>query len=110
VSLPFPLSLGVGRRALTCAGVYLNQARRSLFSKENNDGSGGDHAHLVRSKQDGVGRSPCCLPVGGDVHKPLVKGAFTNLCGFGLDFAVGRQLQGPEIPYLIIHSREQVVE
>jgi hypothetical protein len=48
--------------------------------------------------------------VGGDVHKPLVKGAFTNLCGFGLDFAVGRQLLGPEIPYLIIHSREQVVE
>jgi hypothetical protein len=30
------------------------------------------------------------------------KDTFTNPRGFGLDFAVGRQLQGPEVPYLIM--------
>src|ERR687892_546379 len=31
------------------------------------------------------------------------RGAFINPGGIGLDFIVGRQLQGPAIPYLIIH-------
>jgi hypothetical protein len=35
--------------------------------KENNDGSGGHHAHLVRSKQDGVGTLPMLRVAGGDV-------------------------------------------
>jgi hypothetical protein len=35
--------------------------------QENNDGSGGHHAHLVRSKQDGVGTLSMLLLAGGDV-------------------------------------------
>src|SRR5918996_696432 len=39
----------------------------SLFSSENNDGSSGHQAHLVRSKQDGVGTLPMLRLAGGDV-------------------------------------------
>jgi hypothetical protein len=35
--------------------------------QENNDGSGGHHAHLVRSKQDGVGTLSMLLLASGDV-------------------------------------------
>jgi hypothetical protein len=60
------LSGGVGWRALTCAGVCLNQVKRPLLARTAMMGQV-DTTHTfykVQSKQDGVGTLPMLLAGG----------------------------------------------
>ena len=51
---------------------WLPEPSKAVFVfKENNDGSGGHQAHLVKSKQDGVGTLPMLL-AGGRRRSPAL--------------------------------------
>ncbi len=67
MSLPFPFSSGGGLEGSDLRRGLPEPSEAVFVFKENNDGSGGHQAHLVRSKQDGVGTLPMLLLASGDV-------------------------------------------
>jgi hypothetical protein len=67
VSLPLWFSSGGGLEGSDLRRCLPEPSNAVFVLTKNNDGEGGHHAHLVRSKQDGVGTLPMLRMAGGDV-------------------------------------------